>query len=49
MKSVNRVKRQIFKSGGASGQGVMSFWAKKEDRFNIHGSVHRNNILLYKS
>jgi hypothetical protein len=35
MKSVNRAKRQIFKSVGTSGQGVISFWAKKEERIDL--------------
>jgi len=24
-------------------------FAKTEPKFNVHGSVHRNNILVYKS
>jgi hypothetical protein len=35
MKSVNSAKRRIFKSGGTSGQGVLTFWAKKEERIGL--------------
>jgi hypothetical protein len=42
IKSVNRAKKQIFKSGGTSGQGVISFWAKKEKRIDLPPIEHED-------